>query len=267
MDPSLLCFSAHQKNTADRMMSNHFALNALFEGNTLPIIKKEVDFNSNTTKVLDIGCGPGSWVMDMATEYPNTHFIGIDQLPLFPQDIRPANVTFRQSDILAGLPFEDNSFDFIQMRLFLVAFNRTNWIDALNEVYRLLKPGGYVQLLEAQLMDEGDEVIEEYVAKIRTIMEFNDFDPEICDKLGILIEKSGFILKDFTKKSVPLQNHVLSEEFMYIVDISVESCKQFIMEINDMHTEDEWIQFKSIYIASRRLTDSVFTAAAGQKPT
>lgn len=113
-------------------------------------------------------------------------------------------------------------------------------------------------------------------------MEFNDFDPEICDKLGILIEKSGFILKDFTKKSVPLrkfilfntiynniilENHVLSEEFMYIVDISVESCKQFIMEINDMHTEDEWIQFKSIYIASRRLTDSVFTAAAGQKPT
>lgn len=88
----------------------------------------------------------------MATEYPNTHFIGIDQLPLFPQDIRPANVTFRQSDVLAGLPFEDNSFDFIQMRLFLLAFNRTNWIDALNEVYRLLKPGGYVQLLEAQLM-------------------------------------------------------------------------------------------------------------------
>lgn len=23
-------------------------------------------------KVLDIGCGPGTWIMEMATEYPNS---------------------------------------------------------------------------------------------------------------------------------------------------------------------------------------------------
>lgn len=87
----------------------------------------------------------------MATEYSHTQFVGIDKLPLFPQDIRPANVTFKEADVLAGLPFEDNSFDLIQMRLFLVTFNRTQYIESLNEIHRLLKPGGFIQLVEPQI--------------------------------------------------------------------------------------------------------------------
>ncbi|RCH82351.1 hypothetical protein CU097_000216, partial [Rhizopus azygosporus] len=104
VDLSLLCFNAHQKTASDRMTCNHFALKALFEGNVMPVIKQHIDFSSTSTAVLDIGCGSGSWVMDMATEYPSTQFIGIDQLPLFPHDIRPANVTFKQADVLTGLP-------------------------------------------------------------------------------------------------------------------------------------------------------------------
>ncbi|KAG1437454.1 hypothetical protein G6F56_013095 [Rhizopus delemar] len=152
LDPSLLCFNVHHQSSSDRMTSNHFALKALFEGNVLPIIQENIDFGLNSTRVLDIGCGPGSWVMDMATEYPNTQFVGIDKLSLFPQDIRPANVQFQLADILSGLPFEDETFHFIQMRLFLVTFNRTQWTDALKEVGRLLKPGGFIQLIEPQLM-------------------------------------------------------------------------------------------------------------------
>jgi ubiquinone/menaquinone biosynthesis C-methylase UbiE len=88
----------------------------------------------------------------MATEFPSVNFTGIDQVELFPHDIRPSNVTFQKQDVLLGLPFEDNSFDFVQMRLFLLAFNRSQWQDALKEAYRVTKPGGYVQLLEVQLI-------------------------------------------------------------------------------------------------------------------
>lgn len=265
LDPSLLCFNVHHQSSSDRMTSNHFALKALFEGNVLPIIQENIDFGLNSTRVLDIGCGPGSWVMDMATEYPNTQFVGIDKLSLFPQDIRPANVQFQLADILSGLPFEDETFHFIQMRLFLVTFNRTQWTDALKEVGRLLKPGGFIQLIEPQLMDEGDNFIKEYSSKLKTIMEFNDFDSEVCDHLSSLLEKTGFTPKINLRKPVPLENHPLSEEFMYIVETSVDACKQFLMEIHGLQTNEEFTDMRKKYMQSRRKTDSVFTLAIGQK--
>lgn len=84
----------------------------------------------------------------MATEYPNVQFTGIDQISSIPQDIRPSNIDFSVQDVLCGLSFEDNSFDFVQMRLFSMTFDRAYWVQALAEVYRVLKPGGYIQLLE-----------------------------------------------------------------------------------------------------------------------
>jgi ubiquinone/menaquinone biosynthesis C-methylase UbiE len=88
----------------------------------------------------------------MATDYPTAHFTGIDIVPLFPQDIRPVNVNFKQEDVLTGLSFEDNTFDFVQMRLFGFQFNKLQWATSLKEAYRVTKPGGYIQLLEAQIM-------------------------------------------------------------------------------------------------------------------
>lgn len=84
----------------------------------------------------------------MATEYPNVKFTGIDQISVIPQDIRPSNIDFSVQDVLCGLSFEDNTFDFVQMRLFSMTFDRAYWIQSLAEVYRVLKPGGYIQLLE-----------------------------------------------------------------------------------------------------------------------
>lgn len=176
----------------------------------------------------------------MATEHSHTQFIGVDKLPLFPQDIRPANVTFKEADVLAGLPFEDNSFDLIQMRLFLVTFNRTQYIESLNEIYRLLKPGGFVQLVEPQLMvlictkKKILVIINNLLFRIKAmilskntllnvnimhkktknfyatlfvvkiIMEYNDYDSEVSDHLSILLDKTRFITKESLRKGVPL---------------------------------------------------------------
>ncbi|CAO3691159.1 unnamed protein product [Rhizopus stolonifer] len=264
--PSFMCFNPLKDDASDRMTSNHFALNALFEGNTLPIIQKHVDFSSTTTKVLDIGCGPGSWVMDMATQYPNAQFVGIDQYPFFPGNIRPANVSFRQADVLLGLPFDSNSFDFVQLRLFSLTFNRSQWIEALNEVLRLLKPGGYVQLLEPRLMEEGDALITEYTQRIKSVLECNDVDSELYDHLSLMLENSQITPKESLEKTVPLQNHVLSGEFMYIIEINVQSFKQFITKTNGIQSDDEFNQFKADYLKSKKQTELVFKAVAGQKP-
>lgn len=67
-------------------------------------------------RVLDIGCGPGSWSMEIAGEYPKSTVVGVDITPNYPREIKPANCAFYQCNILSDLPFEDNTFDYVFMR-------------------------------------------------------------------------------------------------------------------------------------------------------
>lgn len=67
-------------------------------------------------RVLDIGCGPGSWSMEIAGEYPKSSVVGVDMTPIYPKEIKPTNCAFFPCNILITLPFEDNTFDYIFMR-------------------------------------------------------------------------------------------------------------------------------------------------------
>ena len=44
-----------------------------------------VKFTEEPKRILDVGCGPGVWVLDMAEDYLNTEIIGTDSK--FPSDI------------------------------------------------------------------------------------------------------------------------------------------------------------------------------------
>jgi ubiquinone/menaquinone biosynthesis C-methylase UbiE len=44
--------------------------------------------------------------------------------------------------------FSDNSFDFVQMRLFASVLKTDQWLKTLEELKRVCRPGGTIQLLE-----------------------------------------------------------------------------------------------------------------------
>ena len=94
-------------------------------------------------------CGVGSWSFDMATEYPNAKITGIDISPIRPSQVKPDNFTFIQANILDGLPFEDNTFDYVFQRLLFAAITRDKWPFVINELTRVLKPGGYLEVKNA----------------------------------------------------------------------------------------------------------------------
>ncbi|CAG8623217.1 12852_t:CDS:2 [Ambispora leptoticha] len=101
--------------------------------------------------VLDIGCGTGNWLKEMATEYKYSEFIGVDILPL-PDDVnRLKNINFVQSDALEFLPFENNYFDYVRISNMSMCFPENEWGKLLNEMARVLKPGGYVEIEEPDL--------------------------------------------------------------------------------------------------------------------
>lgn len=87
----------------------------------------------------------------MVLEYPNCTFEGCDIVQVAQQNPIPAGVTFTYGNVLEGLKYPDNTFDFVQMRLFILALREVDWPIAIKEILRVTKPGGMIQLLEFDL--------------------------------------------------------------------------------------------------------------------
>ncbi len=110
---------------------------------------------SHYSDILDIACGPGGWVCDVAFANPDTQVTGIDisnkmieYARAMAWSQRMENATFQVMDVLKPLDFPDNSFDLVNAR-FLVAFMpKTAWPKLLEECVRITRPGGIIRLTE-----------------------------------------------------------------------------------------------------------------------
>ena len=103
-------------------------------------------------KVLDVGCGISeTWLLQLSKDYPLAKFVGLDILPTFPKDFSQNNLQFIQDDILKGLPFEDDSFDFVHARYLLPTFTDEQREEkVIKELVRVCKPGGWIELVEIE---------------------------------------------------------------------------------------------------------------------
>jgi ubiquinone/menaquinone biosynthesis C-methylase UbiE len=98
------------------------------------------------THVLELGCGPGFYACRLSQEYPQIHTTGVDlsERLIARAKSRAArrsleNCTFAHGDVHALID-PSNSIDAIVVsRLFLIVQNRE---AVLNEIFRVLKPGG-----------------------------------------------------------------------------------------------------------------------------
>jgi ubiquinone/menaquinone biosynthesis C-methylase UbiE len=64
---------------------------------------------------VDVGCGSGKWVAEVAEQFPNATVHGFD-LSLVKDDSFPINTQFHKGDLNHGLPFEDGSIDLVASR-------------------------------------------------------------------------------------------------------------------------------------------------------
>ncbi|CAG8461779.1 5843_t:CDS:2 [Gigaspora margarita] len=125
-------------------------------------------------------CGFGIWLFEMSSEFPDCSYTGVDISPkLFAANI-PKNVELILADFNDGLPFLDDSFDFIFIRNVGFDLLEAQWASLINECSRALKSGGYLEITEAELrsMNCGPNLIKlskkfhEYIAstKVNTLI-------------------------------------------------------------------------------------------------
>jgi len=121
-----------------------------------PLLHIPDEHLSRVHAVLDVACGPGGWVLEVARANPSVEVVGVDlsqrmiayaQAKAKAEGIR--NVTFRVMDVLASpLGFPDDTFDLVNTR-FLVGFMlRDAWNSLVQECARITRDGGILQLTE-----------------------------------------------------------------------------------------------------------------------
>ncbi len=111
-------------------------------------------------QVLDLACGPGGWVQDVAFKYPDMEVVGVDISRSMIDYARAMsrvqyldNASYKVMDIRKPLDFENGSFDFINIRFLVYVLSPGDWPGLIAECKRILKPGGILRLTEADCSD------------------------------------------------------------------------------------------------------------------
>ena len=106
-------------------------------------------------RILDLGTGSASLLIEVCKAFPNCHVTGVDlsdqmlevaRIKVNKELISPANANFIKADIKA-LPYEDNYFDAV---ISYASVHHWKGIptDYLRESMRVLKPGGILAIFD-----------------------------------------------------------------------------------------------------------------------
>ena len=107
--------------------------------------------------VLDIGCGPGGWVLEMAYAYPRMHTTGIDisqGMIDYANTLARANgldnAKFHVANALDPLGFPEASFDLVNVRQLDGGVPATAWPGLVKEMVRVTRPGGIIRITSVE---------------------------------------------------------------------------------------------------------------------
>ncbi|KAK8051313.1 hypothetical protein PG993_002698 [Apiospora rasikravindrae] len=117
-------------------------------------------------RVLDCGTGTANWAVEVARREPQCQVYGVDvsteMMPMY--GYYPINLHLEQADLNEGsmvlnmrsLAYHDNTFDLVHSRLLAGGINTERWPSYLRDLYRVLVPGGWVQMVEIYFNAQSD---------------------------------------------------------------------------------------------------------------
>jgi SAM-dependent methyltransferase len=107
-------------------------------------------------RIADVGCGSGAWIKDLAKQFKHVEFDGFDiaqrTLPL-DEELNgfAGRMRFHVQNavIKGGFGAEyDGKFDVVATRLMHISILGEDWERAVDNIFAMLKPGGYVQWID-----------------------------------------------------------------------------------------------------------------------
>ncbi|KAF9072812.1 hypothetical protein BDP27DRAFT_1445532 [Rhodocollybia butyracea] len=134
-----------------RLSLQHRVMTKAFEDR---LVLAPVSFKSND-RILESGAGTGIWALEFSAYILQRHNLRLDIECIdisdkqFPQKY-PSNIHFSIHSV-TNLPKKwRNSFSYIHQRLLIVAMNESLWNKAINQLFEVLIPGGWIELVEVE---------------------------------------------------------------------------------------------------------------------
>jgi ubiquinone/menaquinone biosynthesis C-methylase UbiE len=175
---------------------------------------------SGIQRVLDVACGPGGWVLDMAFEHPDIQVVGIDisQTMIEYARVRSKvqkleNVSFQVMSALKPLDFPDASFDLVNARTIAGFMLPASWPALLQECMRITRPGGVIRLTETDDFGTSNSPALEKITKMAIRagqLGGRTFNPE--GRNGAVTAMLGHFLRQVGCKNI--------EKRAYVIDYS-----------------------------------------------
>jgi len=136
-------------------------------------------------QILDLGTGSGRWVCEVAAQFPTARVVGLDLVPANPLYELSHNMEFNVADFNDGLVklYPDTHFDLVHSRLIMAGLTKAQWPTLMDEVYKILVPGGWVQCTEfrgSQWYSDGDRLPKDSALSL-----FFSYLDRLCEQMDI----------------------------------------------------------------------------------
>lgn len=157
---------------------------------------------------LDVGCGTGRWALEMAQVFPQAQIVALDLVaPPSTGAPHPANFQFVEGNLLKGLPFPENTFDFTHQRALLGAIPEASWPGVARELARVTAPGGWVQLVEPAPAPQGGPGMNALAGWVQQASMRRGINTMIGSQVGEFLSQAG--LQDIHTREVeiPMGGH------------------------------------------------------------
>lgn len=199
-------------------------------------------------KILDLGSGYGACTRELVKFYPQYKFIftlsdnsdvqlnrsKIEIPKIFIEQNSSSVVNFITDDIVYS-KLEDNTFDVIIAKMVIHEINKNQQLNALEEIYRILKPGGKFIFWDLYLNNETKSFFQTIIKEKDRLCEFDT----LCNNRNFLtgcdiynlFSKTGFknILKEEDIMTPVITANRLKDEFKNDINL-LERWHSFIIE-------------------------------------
>ncbi|KAK1779095.1 S-adenosyl-L-methionine-dependent methyltransferase [Copromyces sp. CBS 386.78] len=181
-------------------------------------------------RILDCGSGSASWAIDVAEQHPECEVIGLDIYPYpMPEDL-PANLELQIDDLNSPSTFPSNHFDLVHSRLMSGGIHANRWMNYLTDVFRILRPGGWCQMVEIYFNAQSDNGTltpnhalqvwsQSYIQSVQPYK-----DPRAALRLQQMLTEVGFVEVETRLVTLPLcgwsndpRDHTIGEASRTIV--------------------------------------------------